>query len=263
MGKRGFGYCNLADAATVTASACQSTHPITEVQVRELAPYAEFISASPEIFLDLGSALPFQVVCIFAHTVEGASDTVKVDGGTTLGGSEVYVGSALSCWPFSPLDSDRDGSHFGIFVVLPAVITARYIKITLTTSAAPRIGRIFAGRLFEDCIEYGDLADDWQAPNSTIERTESGADWPATRPELRFAPFVYSDMLHPNASLYHEIVRTHTITGEVVHIPDTEDRAVTQQYGFLATMRKLSALDYPKFARRSAAVGLDERGGAP
>lgn len=265
MGKVAIGYGNLVDTSTLSASACTSGHPITETQTRELARYAEFSSASPEIIIDLGAAKTWQVVAAFAHSIEGASDTATVSGGTTSGGSEAYAGSALSCCPFTPINAAYDGSHFGVFIVLPAPVTCRYVKLALSTSAAPRIGRIFAGPLFVPGYNpvYGDYVDDWQPANSTIDRTENGADWAATRTELRATSFSYQAMSHGRASLMHEIVRTHSVTGEVVFVPSTDDRERQQQYGFLGTMRKLSALEYPFYDHRATAIGIDERGGAP
>ena len=263
MGKRAIGFGNLIDAATITASACESAHPITEVQTRELARYAKFTGASPVVNIDLLSTKAFQVICVIAHDIEAVTDTVVVECGSTVGGFDAHAGSTLSCWPFSPLNDDRDGSWFLIPVVLPSEISARHIELTFTTSAAPRIGRIFVGRMFEDCVAYGQVSDDWQPTNSTVDRTENGADWATTRVELRAAAFGYGEMTPAQASLWREIQRTHGTTGEIIHIADTEDRAFTQQNGFLGLMRKLTALEYPNYAHRSNAVVLDERGGAP
>jgi hypothetical protein len=266
MGKIAIGYGNLTDSSTLSGGSWFT--PLNEIQSRELARYAQSMSSSSshtQIIFDHGSAKAAQVFAIFAHNIADNTATIQVTRGTTSGASDVYDSGVVSCWPFTPLGSDYDGSHFGIFVVAGSASTARYTKIAVVNSLFIRIGRTFVGPMFTPNYnpEYGSYADDWQNANSIVGRTENGADWAATRTELRATAFSYPAISHTQGSLVHEIVRTHSVTGEVVFVANTEDRARQQQYGFLGTMRKLSALEYPFWDHRSVAIGIDERGGAP
>ena len=261
------GYGNLCDSSILSGGNWTSGHPLSEIQTRELARYAQSSSADPsatQIIMDHVSSKAAQVFGIIAHTEDDAAATITVTRGTTSGASDVYAGSPLACWPFTPIDGVYNGSHFGIWVITPAETVARYTKIAISGSQVIRIGRLFVGPIADGgCLAYGNYADDWQPANSTVDRTENGADWVTTRIELRSVPLSYSELTPTQASLIHEIMRTHTITGEVALIANTEDRAAQQQYGFLGILRKLSALEYPAYDTRSTALAIDERGGAP
>lgn len=266
MATIGIGYGNVADAATLSGTGWSTTKPITKLQNRDLADYAETTGTTATVIIDNTAAKTMRVFALIAHTATAGTETVTVTAGTTSEGTDVYNGSGLSCWPFSPLDDDRDGGHFGIWVVLPADISARYAKIVVSGSATMRFGRAFVGRLFLPTHNpaYGRIADDWQETASTADRMRGGAAqfWRRGRP-LRSAPFEYSALPPTEASLWKEIVRTHDVTGELAWIRHTQDRAVQQQHGFLGTMRKLSGLETPFFGHQSAAIALDEIGGAP
>ena len=265
MSKTAIGYGNLADLATLSGAGWSSAHPITELQTRDLAEYAETTGTTATITIDHGTAKGARVFALFAHSGVGASATIGVTRGTTSGGSDVYASDAEACWPFTPIDDDRDGSRFGLCVIAGAESTARYTQITVTGDAPMRFGRLFVGRLFVPTWNpnYGATSDGWMSPNSTVDRLQNGADRSWSRRELRNAAFDIAAMQSAQASLLHEIVRTHGTTGEVVYVRSTTDRAAQQQYGFLGLLRTLSALESPFFNHRSAAISIDERGGAP
>lgn len=257
------GYGNLTDSSTLSGSGWHSSYPLTMLQDRRLSRYAQTTGTTAEINFDHGSAKAAQLFCLFGHNC-GSIDTVEVDRGTTLGGTDVANEAPVAVWPFTPLDGVYNGGHFGIFVVLGSESTARYTRITVSGSATMRFSRPFVGRLFVPTYsaESGKLEDGWQDPNSSLIRGESGADSAWERPEQRMAAFDYSALDQASGLVFHEIVRTHGITGEVVYVRSM-NRAIQQQLGFLATMQRLSALQNPFFGHNSAAVALVERGGAP
>lgn len=265
MGKTAIGYGNLIDAATLSGSGWSVSHPITNLQTRDLAEYAETTGSTAEVIIDHGQDEAAQLFCLFAHAGVAADATIGVTRGTTSEGFDVFASDAEPCWPFSPLGGDRDGSHFGLFLIAPTETEARYTKIVVSGSATMRFGRPFVGRLFVPTYNpnYGATSDGWMEPNSVVDRLQNGADRVWASREQRSAPFDYSALTKEQGSLFHEIVRTHGITGEVVYLRDTVDRAAQQQYGFLALMRKLSQLENPFFNHKATAVALDERGGAP
>lgn len=261
-----FAYGNLVDSATLSGGSWEVAHPLTQLQERELAAYAKSSTSSPSdttIIIDHGSAVSAQCFGIFAHNIEDAAATIVVNRGTTSGGADVYSGDTLSCWPFTPMSSGYDGSTFGIIVVSAGPTTARYTTIGISTSAVVRIGRLFVGSVFSAGIGVTRRTDDWLADFSSVDRTESGADWVTSRPRLRSPSIEFGAMTRTEASLLHEIIRTHGTTSEVVFLGDTESRSDMQQHGCLAMMRRLSPLEYPFWNHNSIALGFDERGGAP
>ncbi len=261
-----FAYNNLVDAATLSGGSWAVAHPLSELQERELAAYAlssTSSSADTTIIFDHGTAKSAQCFGIFAHNIVDPTATITVTRGTTSGDDDVYAGSAMTCWPFSPLNSDYDGAFFPIIVVTPQATTAQFTQIVISTSAVVRIGRIFIGSVFATEIGVTKRTDDWMPDFSTVDRTESGADWVASRPRLRHPVIEYGALTRTEASLLAEIQRTHGVTGEVVYLPETNDRSQTQQFGCLAMMRQLSALEAPFWKHNSVSIGFDERGGAP
>lgn len=258
------GFGNLTDSSTLSGSGWHSSYPLSNLQDRRLSRYAQTTGTTAEIIFDHGSAKGARVFCLFGHDC-GQLDTIAVTRGTTSGGTDVVNEAPVTVWPFTPIDEIYDGGHFGIFVILGSESSARYTKLEVSGSATMRFSRPFVGRLFEPTYsaESGKLEDGWQDPNSTLVRGESGADSPWSRPEQRMAPFEYSALTLTAGSQFHEIVRTHGITEELVYVRSLASRSVQQQYGFLATMQRLSALQNPFFGHNSAAVALIERGGAP
>jgi len=266
MATIGIGYGNLVDSATIAGIGWHSSYPVANVQSRDLAVYAQTTGTTATLIFDFGVTSTMQVFALTAHTATAGTETITVTAGTTSEGTDVHNGAALDCWPFSPLGGDRDGGHFSIWVVLPAAISARYAKMVVSGSATMRFGRAFIGPLFLPTHNpaYGKIADDWQESGSTVDRMRGGSVqfWRRGRP-LRSAPFEYSALPPTEASLWSEIVRTHDITSELAWVRHTQDRAVQQQRGFLGTMRRLSGLENPFLAYQSAAIAIDEIGGAP
>lgn len=258
----GIGYSNLIDAATLSGSGWSTAHPITNLQDRRLWTYARTTGTSADIIIDHGSAKTMRIFGLVGQNT-GAADTVTVTAGTTSGGIDVYEGSALTCWPFTPLD--YDGGHFGVWVVLPQDISARYARIQVAGSGIIRVSRAVCcpALMFDYAPSYGRISDGWRDPNSTVERGDSGADSGWKRREQRQVPYDLSAITPESASLLHEILRTHSIVDEVVHVASSHDRAVQQQFGFLGTLRALGALENPFYGHRGMAVAIDERGGAP
>lgn len=261
----GFGYGDLTLTSTISETGWSPSHPAANVKTRDLAEYAESTGNTATFTLDHGGAKAAQLFALFAHTCEDANATIGVTRGTTSGGFDVWASDAEDAWAFSPLGDDRDGSHFGLFLIAPAETIARYTQVVVTGSAPMRFSRLIVCPLFVPTYnpEYGKTVDDWMPQNSIVDRAENGADQAIARTELRSAAFDYSALTGDQASLFHEILRTHGVTEEVVYVRDSVDRAKQQQYGFLGLMRKLSALENPFYRHQSAAIAIDERGGAP
>mgnify|MGYP006921395317 CR=1 FL=1 len=261
-----FAYGNIIDQATLSGGSWDAAHPLAQLQERELSAYARSTSADPadtQIIIDHGTAKAAQAFGIIAHDITDPAATITITRGTTIGNDDVYSGPELPCWPFAPLDDDRDGAFFGIFAVTPQPTTARYTKIAIATSERVRIGRLFIGPIYLPAIGATKRVNDWLPDFSTVDRTESGADWVATRPALRHPGIEYRGLSRAEGSLLQEIQRTHRTTREVLYLGDINNRADTQQHGCLALLRQLSPLEYPFWGRNAMALGFDERGGSP
>lgn len=259
----GLGYGNLGDDATLSGSGWSLTKPLANVQDEDLAVYAETTGSTATITIDLGSAQAPTLFALSAHSGVASSATLTLTAGSSSGASDLYPGTALAAWPFAPLS--YDGSHFPLIVYAPTAGSARYWQLVVAGSSTMRFGRLSIMKVLlpDYSPQYGQISDGWQESYSTVDRRGNGADLAWQRRELRSVALEYSAMSQAQGSLLHEIQRTHGITGEVFYLADTRDRARQQQLSFLGRMRKLGALENPFYARNSAAVAIDERGGAP
>ena len=268
-----FAHSNLIDTSTLSGGSWRSAYDLDRLNDAtygralglSIARSTTAAEADSIIDMDHGSAKSAQVFYIPAHNLSSAA-TVRLERGTTAGGTDVYAGTDLAAWPFAPLDAVYSGRYFGVCIITPAATSARYTRIRIKDSANTagyvQVTRPFLGQLFAP--EYGPkkLDHDWQSL-SNVERTEGGADWIYKRTPLRSANVVYSALSTAEASELHEIIRLHDTTSEVVYIADRNDRSRQQQYGFLALMRELGKFDYAWWTLQGVALGFDQRGGAP
>lgn len=255
------GYNNLIDSATLSSDGYwSSAYPLTNVQLRELAQVAISTSGT-KIYIDHGSAVTARLAWIAAHSQIDVGDNVRLQRGTTSGGSDVYDSGSVPAWPFTPQVGTRDGAYYGIPLVMAAENSARYS--TLTVPAGAQIGRIFLGPAFDSEVGPTELDDDWRPPNSISTRSDNGADWVHERAEQRSEGLVYGCLTLAEGDLLDEIIYTHKIIKEVVYIPDYTDRARCQRRGFLGTLKALPKMSYPFWVHNGIAIAIDERGGAP
>lgn len=263
------GYGNLNESSTFSGGDW-SREPEDYLHEWSLAQYAEATTndAADTLFdMDHGSAKAAQVLVIPAHNLTSAA-TIQVTRGTTSGGAEVYDSTELAAWPFTPLDGNHNGAAFAIVVVFAAANTARYTRVAIDDSARDagtkvRISRPFIGPLFVPWINPVELADDWMPSLSTVDRTESGADWVHKRAPLRRQALVYQGLTIAEGAVLKEIVRLHDTASEVVYVPSLTDRERQQRDGFVGLLQQLPRLQYPFWRHAGVALGIDQRGGAP
>lgn len=256
-----FGYKNLVDDATLSANGSfSSSYPLSNLQSRRLGDVARSTTAT-KIFMDHGAAVAARIMLIVAHLNINNGDTVTLERGTSSGGNQVYAGSPLSAWPFTPLVGTRDGAQYVIPIIMEAQNSARYT--TLTVPAGAQIGRIFFGPAFDPAVGATELGDDWRPTNSSLTRTPNGADWAFQRAEQRGEALVYPGLTEAEGDLLDEIVTYSSIVKEIAYIPDPDNRAKTQRRGFLGTMRALPKVEYSYWEHNGVAIGFEERGGAP
>jgi hypothetical protein len=267
----GFAHSNRLDDATLSGGTWESAHPLAAMQgdYASLATVARSESAAAvDSTFDMAFDAPVtgRVFFIPAHNVTSAG-TIRVRAGTTLGDDDAGDSGVLPAWPFTPLEGDFDGSHFGIFVVFPAEITAQYLRVNISDPTNPdgfiQISRPFWGPMFLPAISPTKLDDDWMPSFSVVERTQTGTPWIAEVPPKRAVGLSFDALTFPEASQLHEIVRTHNTARELVYVPHRSDRAAMQQYGFLALLRSLGAFRYAFWKHKGIAIGFDEYGGAP
>lgn len=270
--KWAIAHSNLIDTASLSGGSWDPTWNLDKLKRRELALFAQSTSITITectVLCDHTTSKSARFFGLFGCYANHPSITVRVRrSNSSPTGSELYDSGHVPYWAFTPLNGVYSASHFGFFLMDDEHTSARYTSYEIDASSSGqtsiRIGRPVIAPVFEPQYNpfYGKANDGWMEPNSRIIRAESGTDWPTKRREMRSVAYDMSVLSPAEASEFHEIQRLHSIVDEVVHIPNTTDRAIMQQYGFLGVMRKLSALEHPFFNHRAVAVAIDERGGA-
>lgn len=249
--------------------------PVSNVTTSELARVARSVNddeSSTIIRLDLGSSRALRAFAIINHNLSAAAQW-KVDLGTSSGGTQVYAG-ALALWLSASFEAGlvaagmedaeylRDGTP--AIIVLPSTLSARYVTISISdTSNADgyvQVGRVFAGGGFIPSYNasYG-LRDSW-IDLSTVDQSESGAQWPTARRRLKQVEFVLDGLSLNDGETLHEMQRVLGTVDEVLYVPDITSPSVTQRYGFLGTLSEMSAIDYPYYRLRSMPLRLKQKG---
>ncbi len=271
----GLFFPNRASLATASGGSWESNLPVTNVTTPELAAVARSTSASTsatQIRLDLGSARSLRAFALVNHNLSAAAEW-RVTLGTSSGGAEVYNGSNVT-WLSASFEAGlvaagmedaeylRNGTP--AIIVLPASYSARYVTLLITDTANSdgwvQVGRVFAGGGFIPTYNatYG-LRDSW-IDLSTVDQSESGAQWPTARRRLKQVEFVLDGLSLEEGETMHEMQRVIGTVDEVLYVPDITSPSTTQRYGFLGTLSEMSAIDYPYYRIRSMPLRIKQKG---
>lgn len=260
---RGFIYRNRLDDATLSGGAWDALSRLQSGHLWKPATADDATEASTRIDFDFGAAISLRALWIPASNLT-ATATVRWTFGSSSGASDLGDSTALSAFPYTP-PFGHEPRFFGIPIIMPADVTARYCRLQISDTANPAdpwISRPVLGSAF--LVEYNPVSieRDWQN-FSGVRRTTHGVDWSTSRSPLRKAGLVYHVMSEAEDSLLSEIVRTHDTTQDVVFLESTHDRSKMQQRGFMALMREMARTEYPYWRYPGVALAFDERGGAP
>lgn len=275
MGNLALCWPNRVDAsATVTGGDWLTALPVTNVATRPIQQVARSstdASTDTVINIDLGVARSLRGFSLVNHNLT-ADAQWKVSLGTTSGGTDVYSGSLtdviLATYEagFTSLgveDGDSIRNPFLAIQFLDQAYSARYVTLEIVDESNPdtyvQIGRVFAGGAYVPTINasYG-LRDRIRDLSETL-RSDGGAFWFNPKRRLRGVSMVLEHLgVTSEAITLHEMMRTMGTVDELLYIPDIDDMAYSQRFGFLGTMRELSDLEYPFYNKRSLPVSLEE-----
>ena len=275
MANLGLFYPNRVTGATITGGSWLAQLPATNVGTRALGQVARSTNAatsSTKLRFDLLVSRSLRAFALANHNLSTAAQW-RILLGTSSGAGDVLTTSwftaILATYEagFTALGVE-DGTYqrngFAVIQVLSQAYSARYVTIeiddTTNTDGYVQIGRavIAGGYIPTINASYG-LRDSWK-DFTTIDHSETGVLWYTPRRRLRNVSFVLEHLDLTSGVTLHEMQRMLGMADEVLYAADIEDMAYTQRYGFLATHRELSALEYPFFSRRTLPLSLDEIG---
>lgn len=135
-----------------------------------------------------------------------------------------------------------------------------YDPAKVSSSYPFEIGRAFIGKLTLQPArnaEYG-LGNGWNE-RTTFTQAEDGRKFFTERSRIREVAFAFPLLTHAEAAKLHEMQGSGGIVEETLYLPDPDDEAECQRYGFVGLMSQLDPLRYPLFATRSAAIQMAEK----
>lgn len=271
----GLFFPNRAYEASAGGGGWQAGFGISSVTTRgydTMARSTDATAANTQFILDLGATRNIRSVGIFGHNLT-TNATLEINVGTSSGGAQAYDGSATTCWPMSTLQSAmasygvEDDSWYSdnwpVIQVLPSYAAGRYVQFKIVDTANPagfvELSLAFVGGGLipghnMDYQAYSDGYDDL----SGAEYGPNGALLPYARDRLKTQGFVLSWLTHTEMAIVREMERQCGKVGDVLYVPDCNDMAFTQRYGFLGTMQEMSKAEYPFFDTRKKAFNLKE-----
>lgn len=219
----------------------------------KVARSVDATAAKTQFTLDHGSALSRRALILDGTNLSSAAQ-VRWSVGTTLGGSEVYAGSLVNAWQFTP--RTYSGRDHQVWIILPTAATGRYDKVELvdTTNAD---GYVEVARAFVASLSMQPTYNARYGLRDTVidlsdkDRARGGALWLDQQRKLRGTSFVLEGLSLDEGNTLHELMRTEGITGEIVYAPNYYDAAWLQRFGFVGTLEELSDLEYPFDRRRT------------
>lgn len=266
-------HTNRADAATLSNGSWNANLPLNNLKdgnVDKVARATNAVATSTRFAVDLGALFSIRAIALVKHNMTTAA-TWRVKGGTAapdasnvFATGQVFDSTALNAKQLTfNLDAPAKWGEQYMALYARDAATVRYITVDITDTANPsgyvQIGRLFVGSGLQPAygVAYG-ISDRWDDLSVPME-SESGKRYYNKRRKRRSVEFQLPFLSLAEGNYVHELDAAMGVTEEVLYVPDPADTALSQRYGFLATMRELTPLEYPLLNNRAKAYRLDEK----
>jgi hypothetical protein len=282
MTKLFLAWPNRVDSAVLSAGNWLAGLPRDNLLTRELtqvARSADATEASTRIDFDYGSVRAFRAFALVNHNLTRAA-TWRITLGSAPGASDIYDSGSLLAWRMSfdgdLLEWEESGwwegvgddeylrAPYAVLHVSSAYYSARYMRVQITDTSNPdgwvQLGRVFCGGGLSPTwnASHSGWSERWTDDQSVIQRADGGGEFYDPRRRSRVTQFSLDWMEPGEAAFAHEMQRRLGTTGEALWVPDADDLAYSQQYGFLGRLRQLSAIEYPYHNTRRLAFEIGE-----
>lgn len=274
------GWPNRIDAATLSGGSWEATLPLANLQMRSLAVMArstDDANASTKLNIDLGASHSLRAVGVFNHNLSSDAQ-IRVSLGTSSGGTQVYAGSWVDCFPITfgtgsdewqtynwwqPLaDDDYIRNPFPVIVTLPSFYSARYVTIefddTSNTDGYVEFGRLFVGGGFNPDRNASMGLIEGYISLSNEEDLESGATivWP--KRSRKTARMSFDALSMTEFGAVFEMLRRSGTHAEILYVPSVSDSIWTQRSGFLGRIARMNPVAYSSYRMRATVFELVE-----
>lgn len=259
----GLYWGNLIDDAALEGGSWVAARPLTALQTEQLSDVARSSSASAthtQFDAVWGSSQTIQVVAFVAHNMNAAAQW-DISIGTSLGGSESATTGASDVWRFTK-PASLGGSSFMAVHRFQTAKTGTHLRIAITDTGNSD-GYVQGGRVFVGAgAEFNAVHDSYRSgfvDLSGSDRADGGTKWNVERPMYRWESFVMPTLTHDETATLQELILTHKTVKEVLYLPNVEDMAFSQRWGFLGSLAELSEIEWPYARTRSMPLRVEQR----
>ena len=255
MGTLAIAAPNRAYGATYSGGLWTSALPASNagtIHFGQVARSTNAILTSTILRIDVGSVRALRFFGLVRTNLSSAA-TWKVKIGTSAGTSDIYAGAFLTAWPMSTsqtamaakgIEDDLWRNDVSICpIVLPTYYSGRYVTLeiddTSNTAGYVEVGGVFVGGGIVPQYNAGYGLQDNHTDLSTNSNAEAGALWPVGRRRLRKVNFVIEPLTLTGGDEHHELQRMIGTVDDVLYLPNTDDMAICQRYGFIGTLKEM------------------------
>lgn len=254
---------------TVTGGSWQSTLPLGNLLLAPLSRKARSTNAT-EAFtyfdIDLITARGILLIALLRHNCSAAA-TVRIKGSTVSNfNSTVYDSGAVTLWPEGyPTAENRLGYQADFYLPLPSVQTARYWRVAFSdtgnTSGYVELARCCLMAAWQPTLNMIYGAALGLETDTTSDRALGGATYFDRREPRRVQKFTLENLAEGEAfDRAFKMQWQLGIDGEILfcHDPAATGERLKQRT-FLATLRQLTAIEYPYTTAHRTAFELLEK----
>lgn len=254
------GYPDKTLTATLSEGSWLVALPLNNLKTAALATVArssDATTASTKFKVDLGSSQAVRLFSLYKHNLTDSA-TVKITGSNNSDMSApVYSGS------FVAVPAALTGYQKVYTLILSADTTARYWRIEISDTSNPagyvQLARCLVMSVFTPTVNLmygGSIA---PTTDTATERSLGGVDYYDRREPRRTCKFGFDTLTTSEAMTQMDMQMDLGIDEELFFVYASDDTGQTlMRRSWLATLRQMSAIEYPAYDRHSVAYEIQE-----
>lgn len=246
--------------ATLSEGSWLTALPLNNLKTTDLATVArssDATTASTKFKVDFGSSQAVRILSLYKHNLTDAA-TVKITGSNNSNMSApVYAGS------FVTVPAALTGYQKVYTLILSADTTARYWRIEISDTSNPagyvQLARCLLMTAWTPTLNMSYGAGIQPVTDTERERTLGGVDYFDERDARRACKFSLDYLALTEAMQQLDLQMSLGIHSELLFVYTSDDTGQTlMRRSWLATLRELSAIEYPAYDRHSVAYEVME-----
>lgn len=271
MGNCVFGWPIYSDVGvtytpTLSGGSWNSSLPLTNAQDRRLAKVArssDALAASTQFDADLGVSRSIRVIAVLLPNITTAAEIRVRASAVSDFSTTVYDSGTAAAWPSGIDAEESEGMNVWTTLVLPAAQSGRYVRIEVTdttnTDGHVDVARVVVAGGWQPTINMAEGAKLGLVSETERSVTDGGAAIYNDRPRRRTMTFDIEDLPSDEAlERGFDMQRIAGTSRQMYFVFDPDDTSHMHRRAFLATLRELTAVEYPYYNRGSIPFQLTE-----